>query len=334
MYMQVSKEQVEIANSVNLVDYLQSIGEPLKEEGSNYFRHDTHDSLVVNGRKNYFTWNSKNVSGNAITYLMNVYDLPFQSAVKKINADVGNCTVKEYERKAPIYPEKFNYNVKELPRTDEVEEYLINERKINRSLVKQLIEHDYICEDVYKNVVFKWKDETGKLIGANLQGTRIIPEEKRISPDRAYFKHVLPTTEDATFNGFNITRGYPENLYFFESPIDALSYLSLNKSTLTNCRLVSMDGLKHKTVYKVMERTTKELLKEGRSIKSSVLCVDNDTAGKEFIAKLKGFKIGGVPITSDIPNLPKGREKWDWNNELKLTSEKIIKKNHDMNLAL
>ncbi|MFJ7728591.1 DUF3991 domain-containing protein [Neobacillus sp. NPDC097160] len=91
----------------------------------------------------------------------------------------------------------------------------MHERKIDPDLVQAFINADLIKEDSYKNVVFKWK-ENGELIGANLQGTREIPEEKRLHEDRPYFKKVLPTTKEATNSGFNITRGYPEKLYFLK----------------------------------------------------------------------------------------------------------------------
>lgn len=317
----VSAEEKEKANNVNIVDYLLSIGEPLKSEGNNFYRHMEHDSLVVNSRKNYFSWNSKGVSGNAVTYLMNVYNLTFQHAVKKINSDLGNQPISSFKAPELTYPSEFNYDVKEVSSADNVFRYLVDDRKIDPDLVQAFIEADLIKEDIYKNVVFKWK-ENNELIGANLQGTREIPEEKRLRADRPYFKKVLPTTKEATNSGFSITRGYPDKLFFYESPIDLLSYLSLNRTKLTNCRLISMDGLKQQTVFQEINKTIKELKTAGRQIESITLCVDNDSAGKEFINELQKYDLQQkdgrvIPLFSDIPDLPKGEIKWDWNNELK-----------------
>ncbi|MGG0888927.1 DUF3991 domain-containing protein [Cytobacillus horneckiae] len=332
----VSLEEKEKANNVNILDYLLSIGEPLKSEGNNFYRHEGHDSLVVNSRKNYFSWNSRNVSGNAVTYLMNVHNLSFQHAVKKINDDLGDNALFSYTKQEPTYPSEFNYDVKEVRTTENAFNYLVHDRKIDPDLVQALIRADLIKEDSYKNVVFKWK-ENGQLIGANLQGTREIPEDKRIHADRAYFKKVLPTTKEATNSGFTFTRGYPDKLYFYEAPIDLLSYLSLNRSKLENCRLISMDGLKHQTVFQTIKNTLKELKENGRELESITLCVDNDSAGKEFIDKLKQYNLQlkdgrNIPIEIDIPSMPKGQTKWDWNNELKFKMHESLKKNNEIDL--
>ncbi|MCK1995443.1 DUF3991 and toprim domain-containing protein [Peribacillus muralis] len=334
----VSAEEKERANKVNILDYLLSIGEPLKSEGNNFYRHKDHDSLVINSRKNYFSWNSRNVSGNAVTYLMNVYNTSFQYAVKKINDDFGNQNFSTFSVPEPTYPNTFNYDVKEVSNTDNVFKYLVHERKIVPDLVQAFIEADLIKEDSYKNVVFKWK-ENGELIGANLQGTREIPEEKRLHADRPYFKKVLPTTKEATNSGFSITRGYPEKLYFFEAPIDLLSYLSLNRTKLMNCRLVSMDGLKQQTFIQTVKNSLKVLREHGRDIESITLCVDNDSAGKDFIDKLQKYEFRrkdgrDISIDSDIPDRPKGQTKWDWNNELKSQVTDSLKKKPEASLDL
>jgi len=337
----VTDEEKERANNVNILEYLLSIGEPLKSQGNNFYRHQDHDSLVVNAKKNYFSWNSKGVSGNAVTYLMHVHNVPFQQAVKQINNDLGEKDVSAFQAPKHAYPDKFHYDVKEVSGNDNAYNYLVHDRKIDPQVVRQFMQADLIKEDSYKNVVFKWKDK-GELIGANLQGTREIPVEKRMHADRAYFKKVLPTTEEATFSGFNVTRGYPDKLYFFESPIDLLSYYSLNRTKLTNCRLMSMDGLKEKTVLKTLMNTIKELKESGRALQGITLCVDNDQAGRDFIDKMNnlGLKVKGkdgqsLDFQVDIPDLPKGQEKWDWNNELKAqVASAIVKKNMTNDIEL
>lgn len=334
----VSEDELKKANNVNVLEYLLSIGEPLRKEGSNFYRHKEHDSLVINSKKNYFSWNSRNVSGNAVTYLMSVHNLSFQHAVKKINNDLGDKDLSSFKIPEPIYPSKFNYDVQEVKTTDNVYNYLVNDRKIDPDLVIAFIKADLIKEDSYKNVVFKWK-EKGKLIGASLQGTREIWEEKKIHSNRSYFKKVLPTTKEATNSGFTFTRGYPDKIYFFESPIDLLSYLSLNRSKLTNCRLISMDGLKQQTVFQTIKCTLKELKENGRDIESVTLCVDNDSAGREFINKLKQYDLQlkdgrSISIESDIPEKPKGQTKWDWNDELKYRVNGRLKKNIEKSLDL
>lgn len=336
--IKVTAAEIEKANNINVLEYLLLIGEPLKNESNNFYRHMDHDSLVINSKKNYFSWNSRNVSGNAVTYLMNMYDFSFQHAVKKINTDMEGKNLSLFEAPKPSYPSEFNYDVTESSTNKNIIDYLVHDRKIDYDLVHSFIRLDLIKEDSCKNVVFKWK-EKGKLIGADLQGTRIIPLEKRFHADRLYFKKVLPTTRDATYSGFNITRGYPDKIYFFESSIDLLSYFSLNRSKLKNCRLQSMNGLKGETVIRTLKNTLIELEENGRTLDSIVLCVDNDSAGKEFVDKLQELNLkrksdGKSLIKSDIPKMPAGQKKWDWNNELKFIKSNSLKKKKDQGIEL
>ncbi|WP_143804682.1 DUF3991 domain-containing protein [Paraliobacillus ryukyuensis] len=334
----MSDQEKKKANSVNILEYLLSIGEPLKKDGNNFYRHQDHDSLVINPKKNYFTWNSRNVSGNAVTYLMHVHNISFQDAVKQINSDLKDIDITNFKAPEVMYPSEFKYDVKEVDHYENTIKYLVDDRKIDRELVRQCIQADLIKEDSYKNVVFKWK-ERGQLIGANLQGTRKMPMEKRLHEDRAYFKKVLPTTKEHTFSGFQITRGYPQHLKFFESPIDLLSYFSLNKTKLSNVRLISMDGLKQQTVILMFKKAFTELKGIGKELESISLGVDNDQAGREFINKFKNIKLrknNGQPLQfdSELPDLPNGTEKWDWNNELKYRIERLSKKKIDKKLEL
>ena len=319
--MFVNEKQKEIANSVDMVDYLLAIGEPLKKEG-NYYRHIHHDSLVINGKRNYFSWNSKGISGNTITYLMHLHELSFQEAVLKINKDLGHYEIKSFKPDKEKYLDKFIYNINEVKQTSAIEEYLVKERCIDPEIVQFMIENDYIRQDSYKNIVFKWKNFNNETIGASLQGTLVIPVEKRLNPDRAYFKKVLPNIEENTYEGFNIVIGKPKKIYMFESSIDLLSYMSLYKKSLNNCLLKSMDGLKHETVLKSILSTSKYLKKQGLDLEKITLCVDNDEAGRNFVKKLSGIKYKrkdgqSIGIVSHLPKKPLDREKWDWNNALK-----------------
>lgn len=326
--MFVTNEQKNSANAIDLVSFLLSIGEPIKREG-NYYRHQEHDSLVININRNYFSWNSKGVSGNAVTYLIHVHGMSFQEAVLKINSDLDQNKINTFtDDVTNEYLKEFIYDVNEVNHSKDVFNYLVNDRKIDEKLVKQLIDSDYIKQDNYRNVVFKWKDKE-ETIGASLQGTREIKEENRIHPDRKYFKRVLPNTEENTFSGFNLKIGYPKSIYFFESSIDLLSYVSLYRHKLSNCLLKSMDGLKHQTVIKALKNTIDELKNSDMDLNKIMMCVDNDKAGRDFINKISVLSYTNkndevVRIQSHMPEKPKGVEKWDWNNELKY-DQKILK---------
>ena len=117
------------------------------------------------------------------------------------------------------------------------------------------------------NVLFKYFDTDGKIIGAEKIGTSTDHKFKGIAQG-SYSRH-----------GFEIVRGTGKNAYFFESSIDLLSYLQMNKN-LDNCRLISMMGVKPNIVIDTMKR-------HNITPENIYICSDNDTAGNEFADRLQ-----------------------------------------------
>ncbi|WP_259455751.1 toprim domain-containing protein [Bacillus sp. PK3_68] len=98
-------------------------------------------------------------------------------------------------------------------------------------------------------------------------------------------------------SGFTVDIGRPDTIYFFENPIDLLSYWSIKQEKLKDDRMVSMNGLKLKIVFQSYLKTKKE----GLNIKNVVLAVDNDKAGKEFIKKVRQV-VNIDMLKTGIPN--------------------------------
>ncbi|PEJ58000.1 hypothetical protein CN692_10775 [Bacillus sp. AFS002410] len=298
----VSSDEILSAKQIHLIDYLEAKGEHLKKEsGASYYRHQEHDSLVF--KDNLYYWNSKQEKGvGAISFAMMYYRLTFPEAVKEIN-DLKYNEKNREQRQIELNKKQgpFRYpaflDVKE---TDAIQNYLVNERKINPRLVDWLIMNEFIVQDQRKNVVFKWKEQGGKgeVVGANRQGT--IKMDNR----RGSFKQILPNGKE--HSGFTIDIGKPTKVIAFESPIDLLSYWSIKQNNLTNVRLVSMDGLKPKTIV----QSHIDAKKEGHAIEKWVLAVDNDEAGWNFIETIKKLVKPSV-LEVDLPS-----EK-DWNDQLK-----------------
>ncbi|MEB2268240.1 toprim domain-containing protein, partial [Priestia megaterium] len=111
---------------------------------------------------------------------------------------------------------------------------------------------------------------------------------------------------------FSVDVGRPNKIHFFESPIDLLSYWSIQESSLQNTRLISMNGLKPKTVAQSYIKARRE----GLGIKEMVLAVDNDQGGKN-IYKMNQI-VNANLIKVDIPKGTKG-----WNDELKKNGKTI-----------
>jgi hypothetical protein len=189
---------------------------------------------------------------------------------------------------------------------DKLKHYLVQERKIDPRLVQWLLQKELIAQDKRNNVVFKWREQGGKgeMVGADRQGTI------KMDQGRGSFKQVLPDAKKDT--GFTVDVGKPSKLYVFESPVDLLSYWSLQKEKLQDARLVSMNGLKSRTVL----QSFIDARKEGCHIQKVVLSVDNDEAGKKFIQKMH-LLLKEDMIHSNLPSRGK-----DWNEELKKTRQK------------
>ncbi|MFE7083743.1 toprim domain-containing protein [Priestia megaterium] len=295
----VRKEESMKARDVDLLSYLEAKGETFVKEGK-YYRHTEHDSLLIKG--NMYAWNSRNETGyGAISFAQMYYGMSFPQAVLDINK--GDYKELSHEQSsASVSNEPFRYP-KELEVQDQTKakEYLIRERHIDPRLVHWLFQKDLIAQDKRNNVVFKWREQggKGKVIGADRQGT-VTMKNKRGS-----FKQVLPN--DNPHTGFSVDVGKPKSIHFFESPIDLLSYWSIQEKQLQNTRLISMNGLKPKTVaqsYLAAQR-------EGLTIKELILAVDHDQAGKEFINKMTQV-VNADLIKGDLPSVGK-----DWNDALK-----------------
>ncbi|PFX55026.1 DUF3991 and toprim domain-containing protein [Bacillus pseudomycoides] len=299
MTYRLAEEEVMKAKDVDLLSYLEAKGEKFQKEG-NYYRHTEHDSLII--RDNMFAWNSRGEKGyGAISFAKMYYGMSFQEAVRDVNlGDYPTFTSSKEEE--PKQDEPFRYpGHLEVQDKQAIKQYLTQERKIDSRLVNWLIGQDLVAQDKKKNVVFKWREQggTGDIVGAERQGT-VKMENKRGS-----FKQILPNGKPHT--GFMVDVGKPTSIYYFESPIDLLSYWTLQQNRLQNARLVSMNGLKMKTVL----RTFKEAKDEGLLVNRIVLAVDNDKAGKEFTEKM-----GALTITPRVQMHIPSQEK-DWNDVLK-----------------
>ncbi|WP_406945432.1 toprim domain-containing protein [Halobacillus sp. SY10] len=292
MAKHVSANQVEVARNVDLIDYLERKGEPLKKEGR-YYRHQVHDSLVI--KDQMYAWNSRDEKGaGVINFAKMFYGMSFPEAVLDLNEQGYKVkdTVHEQKPKEPYqYPSHYEVN----DRT-KAKGYLTKERKIHPTIVNWLVKKDLIAQDKLGNVVFKWMQQ-GEIVGADRQGTSPMK-------DGRMFKGIDRNSHGSA--GFSLDIGKPNSIHLFESPIDALSYWSIKKEKLQNTRLVSMSGLKRQTMIDEIKR----MGKEGHQVNQITFCTDNDKAGREFAYKYQYL------MTKDLSNImfPK---KTDWNDELK-----------------
>ncbi|MCU4771054.1 DUF3991 and TOPRIM domain-containing protein [Bacillus toyonensis] len=308
-----TKEEIEKAVSLDIVDYCMQNDIPIKSDSERYYRLADHDSLIIDRKKNQFYWNSRGVNGNIINFVQEVEGASFPGAMQRLLDGE-----KDYEKSSDVtfVSEPYDYEQfahKEVDRFDRAKEYLVNDRKIDSQVVDALHNKGLIKQDKYNNVLFLWKDrETGEVMGGSEQG--VVKSDKY---KRGAWKNIQ---KNSTANyGFNVLNGEPRNLKFFESSIDLLSYASLHKQDLQDTHLVSMEGLKPQVVFNYYMKSLERI---GDVPDSLSLCVDNDRAGKAFAERLIHFRYEKndgsiVAFKPEYPKAPEGEQKWDWNDECK-----------------
>ena len=81
-----TQEQIDAADSIDLVAYAQSRGYELEREGNQYKMKD-HDSLYMKGNRWY--WFSHQMGGRAISFLTQYEGMGFVDAMKTLLGEKG-----------------------------------------------------------------------------------------------------------------------------------------------------------------------------------------------------------------------------------------------------
>lgn len=272
--MRITDEQKERANLVNLPQFLMSHGFDLKKVGKEYVWKE-HDSLHIkdNGpgeRGQWFRF-SENNGGDNIGLLREYMDMSFIDAVEALTGEHIDRTYTPshtYEPK-PVQQTARELSLAEADNCRRVFAYLCKTRGLDYDMLSALVKKGVISqEEKTGNVLFKYFDTDGKVIGAEKVGTSTEHKFKGIA------------TGSVGGHGFEVVRGTGEKAFFFESAIDMLSYLQMHSKELDNCRLVSMMGVKPSIVLDTM-------LRHNIAAENVFLCSDNDTAGNEFAQRLQ-----------------------------------------------
>lgn len=272
--MRITDEQKERANLVNLPQFLMSHGFDLKKVGKEYVWKE-HDSLHIkdNGpgeRGQWFRF-SENKGGDNIGLLREYMDMSFIDAVEALTGEHIDRTYtpsRTYEPK-PVQQTARELSLAEADNCRRVFAYLCKTRGLDYDMLSALVKKGTISQEKKTdNVLFKYYDDQGKVIGAEKVGTSTEHKFKGIA------------TGSAGGHGFEVVHGTGEKAFFFESAIDMLSYLQMHSNELDNCRLVSMMGVKPSIVLDTM-------LRHNIAPENVFLCSDNDTAGNEFAQRLQ-----------------------------------------------
>lgn len=207
-----------------------------------------------------FSQADKHGGRNAINCLTDIIGMDFKTAVEVLTGE--SLSHRDYRQISKAPPEKKELVLPERAADmRKVFAYLCQTRLLDREIISVLAHEGLLYQDNRGNAVFLHKDENGKTVGAEIQGTNA---EKR-------YKGVAAGTSDSLFS---VTIGTPTKAYVFESAIDLLSFRQLaNQQKIQNSVLVSMAGLKPNSLKALTERGLQLFA-----------CVDNDEAGRNFIS--------------------------------------------------
>lgn len=329
------RERVEYARSRAILEVADELGMELFQDGRD-FRWKEHDSMVISPDKNLWMWFSRTKGGNVISLVEEMKEMNFSQAIDFLN----DGTFKEFTAVERIQ-EPFQYYLKPYEQPfDAARSYLKEQRGLSDETIDFFFSKGVLSQanaklkdSIEPVIVFKTLDSSGEVSGASLQG---IEENWDKWPKRGYAKQIIRNSDG--LSGMHLDIGHPKRLIFTESPIDLMSYYELNKSSLQDVRLVSMDGLKEATIGNHLTILHSE--QSGRSMSWSyeqladslqtaidnnffadgkhadwiTLAVDNDAAGRKFISELREK---GAVVIEELPDLKPGQEATDWNDVLK-----------------
>ena len=271
---QVSKAEIERARELDLLTYLQTY-EPheLVRISSAVYSTRSHDSLKISNGK-WFQWSTGVGGVSALDYLVKVQGMDFVSAVLRILECTRYATpTKTYtpKRAKPmdfVLPAPHENN-------DRVAAYLTG-RGLSEDLLNMYFNMGLVYEDRRHNCVFVGFDKDTVPRYAMLRSS---------DPSSTFLREVEGSDKRYSFSA---PHSGSETLFVFESAIDCLSFIELQRMENPLRRpdnYLSLSG-----VYRPGEGRRTELpaalqefLSANDGIRHIALCLDNDEAGRSAV---------------------------------------------------
>ena len=271
-YIPFTDEQKQLANSVDLAEYLRVRGEKLERAGIEhkliyYDSSGKHDSITIRGSK-WFDHKNQ-TGGGAIKFMQEFYGMDFQTAVQELLGrsipPLSNSPPKSDKQEQKTREFKLPEPNSDMHR---VYAYLIKQRYIAPDIITHFAKQHTLYEDKeHHNAVFVGVDENGVPRQASKRSTNSYGNSFRItcqgSDTRYSFAHF----------------GESKRLYVFEAPIDMMSFLTLYPKDWQKHSCIAMNG--------VYENAVLAALKNHSNLSEVILCVDNDEGGIEAVDRLR-----------------------------------------------
>lgn len=297
-YIPFTDEQKQLANSVDLAEYLRVRGEKLERAGIEHKliycdSSGKHDSITIRGS----TWfdHKNQTGGGAIKFMQEFYGMDFQTAVQELLGQTVTPLSNIPPKADTQEPKPREFKLPE-PNSDmhRVYAYLIKQRFIAPEVITHFAKQHTLYEDKeHHNAVFVGIDENGVPRQASKRSTNSYGNSFRItcqgSDTRYSFAHF----------------GESKRLYVFEAPIDMMSFLTLYPNDWQKHSCIAMNG--------VYENSVLTALKNHSNLSEVILCVDNDEGGIEAVDRLRD-----ILRENGYENVRRFAPKFkDWNEDLK-----------------
>ena len=301
-YIPFTDEEKQLANSVDLAEYLRVRGEKLERAGREYkliYSDDSgsHDSITIRGS----TWfdHKNQMGGGAIKFMQYHYGMDFPTAVQELLgqrvtslSSVPLKSTKQSEKQKDFRLPEANDNM------HRVFAYLIKQRFIAPEVITHFARRKLLYEDKeHHNAVFVGVDENGVPRQAHKRGTATFGKSFRQTVEGSDTKY--------SFAHF----GESGKLFIFEAPIDMLSYLTLHPENWQEHSYIAMNG--------VYENAVLTALKGHENLFEIAICTDNDVGGIDSADRLSDIleEKGYADIKRLVPEFK------DWNECLKAQND-------------
>ena len=286
-YVHFTDEQKERAHQTDICELLRSQGETLKRSGSEYEWRD--GAQKVNIRGNLWFHQYERQGGDAVDFVQRVYHKNYPEAVEYLLGDGnGELAISPRIEHKPTKPFELPARNDNMRR---VYAYLFSHRGLDREVVYAFAHRQMIYEsEKYHNAVFVGFDQDGVPRHANMRG---------IGSESTFKGNAEGSIPEYSFHWI----GQSKYLYFFEAPIDMLSFISLNKKNWRQHSYAAACSVSDKCIF--------QMLKDNPQITEVFLCMDSDEPG-QAAAKRISEKLFTQGINAQIL----APEHKDWNEDL------------------
>lgn len=294
MYIHFTEEQKLAARETDLVAFLQRRGEELKRSGSEYEWRDGAQKVTICG--NVWFHQYERVGGDAIDFVRRFYGMDYPQAVELLldgcsgfENPTQHTAIQQKQTKEFILPRKNNT-------MHRVYAYLLQQRGIDREVLNAFVREKMIYESAgHHNVVFVGYDQDGIAHHAHKRGT---------NSQSSYKGNQDGSRPEFSFHWC----GQSNRLYFFEAPIDLLSYISMHKENWKDHSYAAACGVSDHALWQMM--------KDHPDINHVCLCFDNDEAGQTASQRIAA-KLNARGITNEVL-IPTHK---DWNEDILYSRE-------------